>query len=226
MRLLSVLLACLAACTVDDATDRSGIAVGNPPGKEEVSAMARVTVADGIDVEMVDFLMAVDAVHLEDCFGQGQRIDLPVGTALRLDGSSIPIPTGEWCVVGLLPSPRAAHLRGFAGRGRFRFESTLGRVLLYSDPGVVLLEDDELVLELGEPGWLEAADFDVLDGEERFVGGPDCLDDTLCSRIRGGLMNRAGLFRDRDRNGQVDDTERKEGTDAAGDSRRERTRTE
>lgn len=213
MSLLPLLL--LVACELDG-KDRSGIAIGNPPGKDE--ATARITVADGVDVEVMDLLVMVDAVHLEDCDGFGERVPLTERLDLRL-GSSIPIPSGEWCVVGLLPSARPAHLRGVAGPGRFRFEAELGRVLLYSDPGVVLLGGDELVLELGEPGWLEAAEFDVRDDEERVLG-PNCLDDPLCARVRSGLMNRAGLFRDRDHNGVVDDEERQEGTRAAGDARR------
>lgn len=211
------------ACTVDS-TDRSGIAVGNPPGKEEGEAMARITVADGDGVRMVDFNMAVDGVYLEDCDGNGMRIDYEPGTVLRLDGTSIPIPTGEWCLIGLQPTLRAAHLRGNAGEGRFRFEATLGRIFLFARPGNVLLDGDTLVLELAEPGWLTAEDFDVRGNEEVVVGGADCLDDPLCDQIRRGLMNRAGLYRDPDRDGQVDESERDAGSQASGDERRERTR--
>lgn len=226
MRAVGLLSLGLLACQVDvdvDAPERSGIAIGNPPSKDE-TALARVTVADGIDVEMVDFDVAIQAMYLEDCDGLGQRIDVPTGTVLSLDGSTLQIPVGTWCGIAVMPSPRAARLRGLvAGRGRFRFENPLGRIGMFSREGIDLTVDDTLVLELAEPGWLVSDDFDVRDNQEQAIGGEDCLDDVLCDRIRRGLMNRAGLFRDPDRNGEVDDNERDRGSDAAGDERRERT---
>ncbi len=211
----------IVGCVVDEPGGQ-GIAIGNPPG-----GATRVVVADGDAVFMTEFSLELGAVYLETCTGRGTVVRVPEGTFVRLDGPSvIDVPPDiPWCAVGLVPAPEASSvLRGEVGDGGFRFEGALGRILLYGEFQVE--EGEPLVLELGEPGWIAATDFPVLPGpgEELFVGGTtsDCLEDRLCSRIRAGLMNRAGLYRDEDADGALDERERERGTDAAGDSRRTR----
>ena len=206
------------ACSVDEPGGQ-GIAIGNPPGKE-ADARVWITVADGLDVTMTHLLLPLDGVYVEDCDGRGQTIEFDEPVRLALGGDPVPLPPGEWCGVGLVPSSRDAQLQGTAGEGRFRFESPLGRILLFGD-GALVSAGEPLVIELAEPGWLAAQDFNLQPGEQRRLG-PECVDDALCTQVRVGLMDRAGLYRDEDEDGEVSTDERESGSDARGDARQDR----
>ncbi len=200
------------ACTRDEDTIPSGIAVGNPP-------QMRVSVADGRGVTMETLTMPLAGVYLEDCAGTGQVIASEPGASLGLGRGSVDLQLGTFCVIGLIPGPDPVVLRGAAGEGTFRFSDALGRILLYSD-GVTLVEEETFVLELAEPDWIEAEEFDLAPGDHLDLGGPGCLDDRLCNHVREGLMDRGGLYDDRDADGMVSDGEREEGSRAEGDDRR------
>ena len=197
----------------------AGIAVGNPPGKVDDAARVVVTVADGLDVFMTDFEMPLRGIYLENCEGNARVYEVEEGAVVRLD-TPIEMPVGRWCGVGLAPRERTVRLRGESDtEASFRFQGGLGRILLFNRQGFDLDGGDTLVMELAEPGWLSAATLGLRPRQQLEIGGPDCLEDPRCVRIRAGLMDQAGLYRDRDDDGRVGDQERDEGTDAAGDAR-------
>ncbi|MEO0601617.1 MAG: hypothetical protein AAF211_09280, partial [Myxococcota bacterium] len=207
-----MLLALLGAC----AEPASGIAVGNPPSKTDAALI--VTVAEGVQVLADALDLPLDAVYLEDCDGRGDLLPVRPPSAVRID-DTLALPAGLWCGLGLVPQAGATVLEGTSGEGRFRFAAPLGRILLFNDVGVELRAGEELVLELAEPDWIGANDLGVGAGEELDIG-EDCLDDPLCVRMRAALSRRSGLFRDGNRDGQVDPVERERGTGAAGEDRR------
>lgn len=200
------LLLLLAACDLE-APPPGGIAIGNPP------TTVRISLADATDVAFDDLSLPIAGVYLEDCDGAGQVVGRAVEIGLR--GTAIEVPAGDWCAIGLVPDGDAT-LTGRASGGTFRFAAPLPRILLYGE--IKLDPEVAFVLELAEPGWIDAAAFGLSAGDHLDIGGERCTSDPLCARILVALTDTAGLYDD-DGDGTVDPTERDRGESAAGTSR-------
>lgn len=206
-----------AGCVVpeqvtDDTAGHGGVAVGNPP-------QARVSLAAGApDVAFTSLELPLVGFYLEDCDGVARVVDLP-RTVLGLTGGEVELETGRYCAVGLVPDPATPTvLSGEADGGTWTFTNPLGRILLYGD--LELVPDQELNLELAEPGWIDAAAFELSPGDHRDIGDSDrCSADPLCERITNALTDQSGLYVDDDADGVIGTEERDRGEDARGDRR-------
>lgn len=203
------------------APPREGIAVGNPPG---MAAMRAATApADGIAFTALEW--QVGGVYVENCEGEGRTTDR--GGLLELDGGTVQVPAGRWCAIGLV-SDAVMYLDGqVRNGGRFRFHAAIGRLMLYGDIDVPAAEDTattdqvtrDLVLELGEPEWVDERDL-ALQPTDDVAFGDACLDDPLCTAIWTGIVHRSAVYGD-DGDGVVSETERATGDEGRGDERRD-----
>jgi|GEM_PF-1444387 len=206
-RLVYLALAAFFACggCADPATDtHEGIAVGNP-------GVMALTLADSEDFTVTEAALPVAWVGFASCEG-ADRIATLGGTQDFVAGPLlVEAPAGSWCGVVVRFSGEAA----FAATWDDGVSTgTLGGALTQVELGfqpidgpLVVDEDTALVLELGSPGWLDAAALGLEDGEDVVLDAEAPEHAVLVA----ALADESAVFDDPDGSGELDPPERNAG---------------
>jgi len=180
-----------------------GTGVGNP-------GSSSVAVAPATGATLRSATAEVEAVTLSGCDGASELIEVSA-TMNLLEPDSVAVPQGTWCTVEVhLSGPMEVIGDGDLG-GDFHVLVEVEQIDMDSASGVVV-DGDDLVLELGWPGWLDARELDLEAGDSLQVAPGDAIHDGLAERVR----TASAWFYDHNGDGQVDSDERAAGPAAQG----------
>lgn len=193
IRLALPLLALAAGCTVR--VPDHGVYVGNPG-----STRIRVAALDKLEVQEVTLSDGV--LTPVDCEGAP-------GAEIALDGVDqevdIELPPGTWCGLDFDLELDTFILAEAEAGGVLTLPLEIQRIELASDQGVDL-QSHAWLLELGEAGWISAAEYGVSD--EDVTADPHS---TAAEAAADVAEARSGLYRDLDRDGAIDADDRGDG---------------
>lgn len=184
---LLVAAALLTACAGPRDEDE-GIYVGNP-------SMVALRLADpepSVTLEVA--VLSLDDVSVDRC-GDAESVAAP-GSFDLLGDERFEVSPGALCGVDVLPGG-LLHLEGVRNHQSWELDLELDDVAVGVDDAAPDLAAEDLVLELGKPGWISGQ-----------VGPPDSK---ASQRVANGLRDDAGLFLDVDRNGRLGEAERARG---------------
>jgi len=180
----------------------SGTAVGNPNG---MSAAA----ASGTDLTWTQGRLNLQGLSLEACNDGALRV-IAVGASLDLLAPNpLPLPEGDWCALAIRGGSTVT-LEGDAAEG-----ATLSLALTLDDLRFEAdLDNADLLVELGSPGWIDAGDLWLEPGEALTIGPTSEWHDYLAR----DLADQSALFVDLDQDGLLSEAERSSGALAAPDN--------
>ncbi len=199
MKWLLPLLLLLASCASDD--DPNGTSVGNP-------GFFGMRAAQGEGVVVLDGLLPAELAIFTDC-AEGEEEEVPLDEIGMGDGFEVP--GGTYCRVeivfyddldlGLEVPELDNEDHGFV--------LPVPEIVVFDDDGFVVDDDHDVLLEVGQPGWLVDSDFELDDGDF-------WVDEETEDELRAFAADSSQLFDDVDGDGELDDNEREIGPVAAG----------
>lgn len=181
-----------------------GTIVGNP-------GEARLTTGDASGASYTNAFLSVESVTWTDC--GGATLDVPVdGTLDLLDPVILQAPAGTWCSLTATPAgPLWAEGQGDGG-GTFALELDLPALTLASAGATgLLIEDAAVVIEIGAPGWVDAAALGLVEGEVAQIAPGDARHDALVA----AAADSSAVYED-DGDGVVSEAERAAGAALGG----------
>lgn len=191
---LLLLLAPLTACRSTEPA--SGTSVGNP-GKLTPSLGS----GDGIEIERAFAYVAF--VEMLGC--DGQSLTIEVDDELDLNGEdAISVPAGSYCglYIDMDELWFGADWRPDGAGLYFEMELHLEQgISAYSDASFDV-QGNDMILEIGEPGWISADDVPVQEDGQEFD-----IDDQASKEAAQWAQATSALWMD-DGDGQLDDDER------------------
>lgn len=197
----TLLLAPLVACSPMAIEDTDpGTSVGNPnPG--DADRVVQLTVVEDSDWhhDRADFHLL--GIQLTSC--DRQRVIWPMHAEVDLLGGALPDPPlGAWCRQTWRPDGPLV-VEGTLEDTPYHIELDLPAWILMGTWEVQ--EDDAFVMEFGTLGWLDQFRPSLASGSEVDVGPDHPMHDALVD----AFLADVGIYRDRDRDGQISDDERR-----------------
>lgn len=194
-------LALLLACRTGPV---EGTSVGNPT---ELTGR----LAPNSDLIIDSAQVALGVASFTNGQGGVEDVDLAVTVDL-LDGGSLEMPELEWVSLELFfASPMELH-GSTSGDAEASVTIAVESLFLTSSADAVIFDGGAYVLELGNPGWLDAESIDYDPDEGLLVEPGSAEHDTLAGLVRYS----SSLAEDQDSDGEVSDDER-DAAVAAGD---------
>jgi hypothetical protein len=181
----------LMACV--DPPDREGIAIGNPP-----NLAARIAPASGGSVEVA----TIHVSEITSGCGTSVASVADLGAVNLLGANALPLPEASLCVLSIGASA-PMELRVQLADGRIvSGHLDLGTISLMADAEITV--EGGLVLELGAPGWFDAA---TLPADVTSIEPGSEAHALLVAAVRSG----AGLYVDGNGDGHLEGDERATG---------------
>ena len=202
----------LTACAND--TGWQGTGVGNPSLNPGAHSRLHVAGEDGLVWQTATAPVA--RWTLVDCAGETASLELGREIDL-LDSERFVLPEGAWCQA-VLELEGTLHFNGtyqaplWANPGVITVELDVAEVVIVGP--FDLLPNDELVLELASPGWLDLSQLGLVSGGNLNVRPGSFGHALFADRVALG----SGWFYDLDGNGVIDDQERLDGPLATGEN--------
>ncbi len=199
MKWLLPLLLLLAACASDD--DPSGTSVGNP-------GFFGMRAAQGDGVVVLDGLLPAELAIFSDC-AEGDEEEVPLDEIGM--GDAFEVPSGTYCRVEIVfydDLDLALEVPALDEEDH-GFLLAVPEIVVFDDDGFVVDDDHDVLLEIGQPGWLVDSDFE-LDEDDFWV------DEDIADGLTTFAADSSQLFDDVDGDGELDDSERDIGPVAAG----------
>jgi hypothetical protein len=180
----------------------SGTAVGNPNGMSAVAA-------SGTDLRWTQGRLDLRGVSLEACTDGALRVTAVDASLDLLSPSPLALPEGDWCALAILGGSTVTLVGDAAEGATLTLSLLLDNLRFEAD-----LEQTDLLIELGSPGWIDAGDLWLEPGEALTIGPSSEWHDYLAS----DLADQSALFVDLDHDGLLSETERSSGALAAPDN--------
>jgi len=181
---------CLLLISCDPNGTFGGTAVGNPTGMD-------IALAEGKGMRISHASMSVSSIDIDACNGSWQKIEVAQNIDL-LQIDPIVLPGAHVCGVRLIPE---GNLGITATDGVHTFQASLQVPLLQIS--TTNLAQPALILELGSPAWLDAAQIGLNEGDVAVsIGHP------LYDGLVAAIVSASALYVDSNENGKIDDAER------------------
>ena len=195
---LAASLGCRTAPPPDE-----GTSVGNPGG-------LRLALGPGDGLVATRARLAVASLRWTTCTTGAVR-EVVVNDAVDLlDSAELRAPAGEWCTVELVPAgPLRVEATGTEG-GTATLELALPAIVLGGAAPLAVDGAVALLVEVGDAGWVDAAELGLAPGLARTVDAADPLHDALV----GAAVAGTAVYAD-DGDGSLSDAERAAGAVAA-----------
>lgn len=167
-----------------------GTAVGNPTGMD-------IALAEGKGMSISHASMSVSSIDIDTCDGSWKTVEVAHNVDL-LQVTPIMLPGAHVCGVRLIPE---GNLGITATDGVHTFQASLQLPLLQIS--TTNLAQPALILELGSPAWIDAAQIGLNEGDVAVSMGHPLYDGLIAALVSG-----SALYADTNENGQIDDAER------------------